>query len=239
MHFLGFVFELAFVFVTFDILWSLILLLLKGLLGIDRSQNSFAYYALKISSLYILTSLTVLITFRHLEMHTGPFNRISYPFIAFVVLILYMASGMQRSRLKARLTLDQKSMRRLRFNGLFLFSVMVYFFIALYFTLTREPLFNSWILENRIVSWFVEITGKVYQIILLRWIIGFLALILLVRIVLRGLLSLRLLSYGYLGIPDHVRDQFTYAPNKKGEQVERNEDIYSEYEEIENDERQD
>ena len=233
MHFLGFVFELAFVFVTFDILWSLILFLLKGLLGIDRSQNSFAYYVLKISSLYILTSLTVLITFRHLEIHTGPFNRITYPFLAFVVLILYMASGMQRSRLKARLTLDQKSMRRLRFNGLFLFSVMVYFFIALYFALAREPLFNSWILENRIVSWFVETTGKVYQIPLLRWVIGFLALILLVRIVLRGLLSLRLLSYGYLGIPDQVRDRFTSDFNRNGKHAEEEEIPYSEYEELE------
>ncbi len=235
MHFLGFVFELAFVFVTFDILWSLILVLLKGLLGIDRSQNSFAYYALKISSLYILTSLTVLITFRHLEIHTGPFNRITYPFLAFVVLILYMASGMQRSRLRARLTFDQKSMRRLRFNGLFLFSVMLYFFVALYFALAREPLFNSWILENRIVNWFVQVTGNVYQITLLRWVIGFLALILLVRIVLRGLLSLRLLSYGYFGIPDHARDRFTRDFNVNGEQAEEEEIGYTEYEELEED----
>ncbi len=239
MHFLGFVFELAFVFVTFDILWSLILVLLKGLLGIDRSQNSFAYYALKISSLYILTSLTVLITFRHLEIHTGPFNRITYPFLAFVVLIFYMASGMQRSRLRARLTFDQKSMRRLRFNGLFLFSVMVYFFVALYFALAREPLFNSWILENRIVNWFVQVTGNVYQITLLRWVIGFLALILLVRIVLRGLLSLRLLSYGYFGIPDHARDRFTRDLNVNGEPAEGEKIPYTEYEELEEDRKQD
>ena len=110
--------------------------------------------------------------------------------------------------------------------------MIIYFFLALYFASTREPLFNSWVLKNNIINWFVETTDKVYQILPLRIVIGFLALILLIRIILRGILSIRLLSYGYFGLPEE-ENQFMRNFKKNHVPNEREPDEYTDYEELE------
>ena len=234
MRFLQFVFELAFIFIAFDLLWNIFMFLLRMAFGIHRDQNAVVYYIFKGISLYLLVSLTALVTFHHVEMYSDEVNQFTYSLIGFLVLYLYITSSMHKSRLKAELKMDERAMRRMRFNGFFLTSALAYYVVGILLSFNHQATLTNWILNNKITSWIFSTIARLYNLLLVRWVIGLLAIFFLVNMLIRAFLSTRMIIFSFFGIPDTARDRL-----KQRIQSAQEKSTYTDYEEVELEEEPD
>lgn len=227
MEFLKFIFYLGVIYITVDILWNLFVFGLRILLGIDY-QDRVIYFVLKGLSLYILVALTAVTTNRYLVGIDSRIAYFGYPLIGFFVLYFYVTSSMQKSRMKAQIKMDMQAMRRMQYNGIFLFAALAFYLISLY-----RPEIN----ETRFTEWLFATIDDIYDLWLFRIIIGFLAIIFLVNMLVKGFLMTRLLIFSIFGIPQNPRSNFAKRlleeQRKAKEQEVEVEDV--EYEVIEDD----
>lgn len=198
MEFLKFIFYLGVIYITIDILWNLFVFGLRVLLGINY-QDQVLYFVLKGLSLYILVALTAVTTNRYLAGTDDQIAYLGYPLVGFFVLYFYVTSSMQKSRMKAQIKMDMQAMRRMRYNGIFLFAALAFYIISLYRPEINETRFNEWLFAT------IE---DIYDLLLFRLIIGFLAIIFLINMLVRGFLMTRLLIFSIFGIPQNPRSNF-------------------------------
>lgn len=198
MEFLKFIFYLGVIYITIDILWNLFVFGLRVLLGINY-QDRVIYFVLKGVSLYILVALTAVTTNRYLAGTDDQIAYLGYPLVGFFVLYFYVTSSMQKSRMKAQIKMDMQAMRRMKYNGIFLFAALAFYIISLYRPEINETRFNAWLFAT------IE---DIYDLLLFRLIIGFLAILFLINMLVRGFLMTRLLIFSIFGIPQNPRSNF-------------------------------
>lgn len=225
MDFLRFVFYLGVIYITVDILWNLFLFGLRIVLGINYRDRAL-YYVLKGVSLYILVSLTAITTNKYVSGSQSELAYLGYPLIGFFVLYFYITSSMQKSRLRAQIKMDTSAMRRMRYNGIFLFAALAFYMLSLY-----RPEIN----QTQLTDWLFATIDDIYDLWLFRIILGFLAIIFLVNMLIRGFLMTRLLIFSIFGIPQNPRSNFAkrLLEEQKRSQAQESEVEDAEYEIIE------
>ena len=230
MEFLKFIFYLGVIYITVDILWNLFVFGLRVLVGLNY-QDRVIYFVLKGLSLYILVALTAVTTNRYLAGTDSRIAYLGYPLIGFFVLYFYVTSSMQKSRMKAQIKMDMQAMRRMRYNGIYLFAALAFYLISLY-----RPEIN----ETQFTAWLFGTVSDIYDLLLFRLIIGFLAIIFLINMLVKGFLMTRLLIFSIFGIPQNPRSNFAkrlLEEQQKSKEQEANvEDV--EYEMVEEDEEE-
>lgn len=199
MNVLRFVFFLGVIYITFDALWNLFLWVLKYFFGLDK-QEGWVYYISKGLSLYILVTLTAITTTQNLKLADSQLSKFLYPAIGLIVLYFYITSSMQRSKMKAKIKMDTQAIKRMRYDGIFLFSSLVLYSLALFFPELHD---------TQITNWFFEAIASIYQILLFKVIIGFLALFFLVNILIKSIFATRTLIYSLFGWEGAEEDSFT------------------------------
>lgn len=199
MNVLRFVFFLGVIYITFDALWNLFLWVLKYFFGLDK-QEGWVYYISKGLSLYILVTLTAITTTQNLKLADSQLSKFLYPAIGLIVLYFYITSSMQRSKMKAKIKMDTQAIKRMRYDGVFLFSSLVLYSLALFFPELHD---------TQITNWFFEAIASIYQILLFKVIIGFLALFFLVNILIKSIFATRTLIYSLFGWEGAEEDSFT------------------------------
>ena len=190
MDYLRFIFYLGVIYITFDLLWKLFLWLIKMFFGITSKDSAF-YHLFKALSYYLLVSLTAATTLRYMAGTEEMVKQFFFTFVGLIVLYFYITSNMQKSRLRAAIRSDVIAIRRMRFNSLYLlFSVSFYIF-CLYFPRTVETL---------VLDWLFSTVERIFNYLLFRWIIGFMASLFLINMLYRGLLTTKVLIMSIFGI---------------------------------------
>lgn len=220
MIFLKFVFYLGVIYILFDLLWTLFVWGLKNLLGIDRSEGVL-YYVTKGLSLYLLVALTAVNTMNYQQIPDMlPWQKSVFAVIGLVVLYFYITSMMQKSRLKAKIQMDVATIRKMRYDGIFLLGALVFYLISLYI-----PHLN----ETSLTGWLFGLIEQVYDWFLVRVVVGFFAIIFLLNILVRSVLATRMLLFSIFGMP--TQPESRYARTLLDER-HRSETVDAEYEEV-------
>ncbi len=224
MNVLRFVFFLGVIYITFDALWNLFLWVLKYFFGIDKREG-WVYYISKGLSLYILVTLTAITTTQNLQLADSQLSKFLYPAIGLIVLYFYITSSMQRSKMKAKIKMDTQAIKRMRYDGIFLFSALVLYSLALFFPELHD---------TQITNWFFDAIASIYQVLLFKVIIGFLALFFLVNILIKSLFATRTLIFSLFGWEGAEDDSFTdRLINEQRQQQSKREEEYTDYEIVE------
>jgi hypothetical protein len=172
-----FIFYLGVIYITFDALWKLFLYLVKSIFGIT-DRNRTAYFLFLFLYLFLLVTLTALTTHNYMEEHIRKISYLSFPIISLIVLYFYITSNMQKVRFRAKNTMDSLTIKRMKYNSVFLVLALSYFMVCIAF-----PNIN----ENDFTIWVYGLIGDIYAVKLFKWIIGFFAFFFLINIFYRGI----------------------------------------------------
>lgn len=225
MPLLKFIFTLGFIYITFDVLWNIFLWGIKTIFGLDKREG-WLYFILKGLSLYLLVALTSITTQNHLSVANSKLSFFAYPAIGLIVLYFYITSSMQKSRLRARIKMDVTAIKKMRFDGWFLFSALVLFSLSLFFPELKDTQLTRWVFNT------IE---DIYDILLFRWIIGLLAFFFLVNILIKGILATRMLLFSIFGWEPQEGGRLTdrLMQEKRQSTPAENQEGYTDYEIVE------
>lgn len=212
----SFIFLLGFFYITFDLIWGLIRFLLRITLGVN-SEDRVTYHLFKIFSYFVLVTLTAVITLKY--------ELFLFYALGFLVLYFYITSRMQKNKLKAAIKMDQRMLKRVRFNSIYLLGSLVFFVLSV-----NIPA----LVENQLTDWFYNMIVKVKDIGLFRFVIGFFAIIFLVNVLYRGFQATRLLIQQLLGMEPKASNAYESSFGKEGRELEEEKQgEYIDYEEVE------
>lgn len=231
MELLRFVFFLGVIYITFDGLWNFFLWAAKQIFGLDKREG-WLYYISKGLSLYVLVTLTAITTQNNLALTESQFSNFLYPAIGLIVLYFYVTASMQRSKMKAKLNMDVQTIKRMRYDGLFLFGALVLYSLSLFFEQLRD---------TQITNWFFDTIASIYDVLLFRVIIGFLAFFFLINILIKSIFATRTLVFSLFGWEGAESDSFTdRLINEQRQQKKQSEEAgYTDYEIIEEEDEAD
>jgi len=246
MEIVKFVFFLGIVYIVFSIIWFLLATIPKMLFR-QTTSKEIESYILKTLQYYFIGSLTSLASLNFIEDNnitadSGPL----YIVTGGLVLFLYLAGKMERNKMlfqfKSIIT-KNFSTSILKYEPHLIGGTMV-----LYAFSVGVPI----LVNNPINSWFLKSIHDFYNTPIIGWIIGFAGVFFLMTIVFRGINAVKkiLLHINSLitGKPveqkqsSTIFDQFKNMAdennpiNKKQEHVDLDDDIYVDFEEIEDDE---
>lgn len=224
MEFLRFIFFLGVIYITFDIIWQLFVWLLGMIFTIDKREG-WVYFGFKGLSLYLLVALTAITTQNHLANATTDYKEFAFPAIGLIVLYFYVTATMQKSKLKARIQMDTRTMRRMRFDGFFLFASLALYVLMLYFPR---------LMETDLADGVFDTIDSIYSMLLFRWIIGFMAFFFLLNVLFRSYLATRTAVLGLFG--NRQESQASFTERIMEERRKRNSDagtVDAEYEIVE------
>ena len=245
MEIVKFVFFLGIVYIVFSIIWFLLATIPKMLFKQTSSKN-IESYILKTLQYYFIGSLTSLaslnfITDNNITAESGPL----YIVTGGVVLFLYLAGKMERNKMLFHF----KSFITKNFSTTILKYEphLIGFTMVLYALSIGIP--N--LVNNPINSWFLKSIHDFYDTPIIGWIIGFAGIFFLMTIFFRGINAIKkiLLHVNSLisGKPveqkksSTIFDQFKNMTDQNNpikseqEQVDLEDDIYVDFEEIEDD----
>ncbi len=244
MEIVKFVFFLGIVYIVFSIIWFLLATIPKMLFKQTSSKN-IESYILKTLQYYFIGSLTSLASKNFIENNIKAESGPLYIVTGGVVLFLYLAGKMERNKMLFKF----KSVITKNFSTTILKYEphLIGFTMVLYALSIGVP--N--LVNNPINSWFLESIHNFYDTPIIGWIIGFAGVFFLMTIVFRGVNAVKkiLLHINSLvtGKPveqkksSTIFDQFKNMTDEnnpmhtKQEQIDIDDDIYVDFEEIEDD----
>ena len=239
MEILNFIFYLGINYIIFTILWFLIVSFPRIVLKISFN-STLSNYILKSIQYYLIAAITSLSTIKFYEKNP---EFISYfVFLGGFILFLYLAGKLEKNKMlfiiKAVINKNLSS-KILKYE-----PHLIGFVVTLYAISFSIPI----LFQNPINNWFMVSIEKIYAIPLLGSIISFAGFIFLITMLLKGTQTIRkywLILIAYIsGKPmtnetkgNDFMNQFNNMKNStnKEEKVELD-DVYVDYEEIEDDE---
>lgn len=181
MEIIKYIFYLGTVFITFELLWWLILgslTLLSGARDIKPGVNLLlkgAYY-------YFLVTLSAIKTNEFMQYLSGAIIvNLGVSFIGLFVLYCYLTEKISRDTFKIsinKISVDLKYLNKMRHESFLLFGALLFFLACL--------LFSS-ISVNIVTLWLYDVIGRIFDIPVIGWIIGFAGALFLIRILYRGI----------------------------------------------------
>lgn len=221
MKIFEFIFYLGVITIVFTSGWKLITTIITSLLkdaGIDK-DTSFLFF--KTLGYYILVSLVALKTVTQMEA-AYTFTTVIYAVLGTFVIYATIASNLERNRWRAVMNYEQKRLRVMRYDGYLLMACIVLFIV----TLLKPSIAN---LPPH--SWLLTTIDKIYNIPVLKWVIGFFAFFYMLNIIFRGVKASDEVLNSIFNRRKSKSQQNTPDPDKYDD------NFYTEYEEVFDDER--
>lgn len=220
MDLVRFVFTLGVIYITFDGLWNLFLWLVKQLFGLDK-QEGWVYYLSKGISLYLLVTLTAITTLQYEVLANSQLSHFLYPAIGLIVLYFYLTAAMQRRKMKATISMDTQTLKRQRYDGLFLFAGLILYSLSLFF---------EQLSDTDLTNWFFSTISQIYDVFIFRLVIGLLAFFFLINILIKSIFATRTLLFSLFGWKDSERDTFTDRIINEQQQSQAQTEEFTDYE---------
>jgi hypothetical protein len=182
MEILSYIFFLGIIYIVFSIIWFFIALLPKYAFGNKENnlQNTILNYTIKAVQFYFLASLTAIKALEFIDEQTDPNQRPLYIVIGGIVLYLYLAGKIERSKMMSQLRSNLgnsnssiASKYEPHLIGLTLISYAISF---------SYPQ----LIQNSVNQWFLVSIDDFYNTVIIGWIIGIIGFFFLISMVLKG-----------------------------------------------------
>lgn len=220
MKIFEFIFYLGVITIVFTTVWKIITTVITSLLkdaGIDK-ETSFLFF--KTIGYYILVSLTALKTIAQIH-NAWTFTAVIYAILGTFVIYATIASNLERNRWRAVMNYERKRIRVMRYDGYLLMACIVLFIV----TLIRPG-----IAQLPPHEWMLATIDKIYQTPVLKWVIGFFAFFYMLNIIFKGIKA----TDEVLNI---IFNRKPSEPHKQNSSYDNENTVYSEYEEVYDDDR--
>ena len=179
MFVIDFLLFLGVIFIVFW-LWNLVVTLLVSslfaLLGIRFNKG---IYFIKAFNIYILVSLTALLTLGIIQEAPTILRLILLPIIGAFVLFTSLGQDAYDKQKEAMASYDYELLDNLKYDGLFIFGALIVYLVAL---------FIPTIATNLVTKWLFNITEWAYNIKILGWILRIGGTIFLLAFVWQGIM---------------------------------------------------
>lgn len=220
MKIFEFIFYLGVITIVFTTVWKIITTVITSLLkdaGIDK-ETSFLFF--KTIGYYILVSLTALKTIAQIH-NAWTFTAVIYAILGTFVIYATIASNLERNRWRAVMNYERKRIRVMRYDGYLLMACIVLFIVTLIRPGIAQLPPHEWILAT---------IDRIYQTPVLKWVIGFFAFFYMLNIIFKGIKA----TDEVLNI---IFNRKPSEPHKQGSSYDNDNTVYSEYEEVYDDDR--
>ncbi len=177
MELFEFIFYLGVINIVFSAIWKILATIFSSILkdiGIDKDITFFVF---KTIGYYILVSITALITVRHM---TGTYSLASVAYAITGTFVIYatIASNLERNRWRAVMNFERKRIRVMRYDGYLLMACILLFI---------STLINPAISDFKLQEWILDSIDSIFNVPLLKYIIGFFAFFYMINIIFRGI----------------------------------------------------
>lgn len=176
MAFFEFIFYLGVIVIIFTTVWKFIASIFTNLLQAAGIDKDFTFLVFKTASYYILVTITALKTVERMEGGYN-FTSILYALIGTFVIYATIAGNLERNRWRAVLNYERKRIRVMRYDGYLLMACIVLFIATLIRPEVSDFAAQRWILQT---------IGKIYNIPVLKFIIGFFAFFYMLNMIISG-----------------------------------------------------
>jgi len=213
MEIFEYIFYLGVINIIFSSAWKVVATVSSSLLndiGVNK-DSSFLFF--KTVGYYILVSLAALVTAAHMEA-TYSLAAVAYAIIGTFVIYATIASNLERNRWRAVMNFERKRIRVMRFDGYLLMACIVLFII----TILKPEIAN---LPPH--NWLLSTIDRIYNTVILKFIIAFFAFFYMINIIFRGIKA----SDEVFSILFNRK-----RPNKPNNSQGTSESGYTDYEEI-------
>jgi len=219
MEIFEFIFYLGVVNIIFSAVWKLLATIISSLLSDIGLSKDVSFLFFKTVGYYILVSLAALITVNHM---TGTYTLASVAYTITGTFVIYatIASNLERNRWRAVMNYERKRIRVMRYDGYLLMACIVLFI---------STLIKPGIANTRFHAWILSTIDGIFQMPVLKYIIGFFAFFYMLNIIFRGIKA-----------TDEV---FALLFNRKkrkdtsGLDYDQGDDVFTEYEEVTHDDQ--
>ena len=184
MEILSYIFFLGIIYIVFSIIWFFIALLPKNALGNKENnlQNTILNYTIKAIQFYFLASLTVIkaidfIKKENIDPKQGPL----YIIVGGIVLYLYLAGKIERSKMMFQLRSNiggGNSQNTAKYAPHLVGLTLIFYAIAFNYPI---------LIDNYINQWFLESINDFYDTVIIGWIIGCIGFFFLVNMIFKGI----------------------------------------------------
>ncbi len=210
MKIFEYIFYLGVINIVFSAGWKIFATVISSLLNDLGINKDTSFLVFKTLGYYILVSITALVTVDHMQQ-TYSLAAMAYAITGTFVLYATIASNLERNRWRAVMNYERKRIRVMRYDGFLLMACIVLFIVTL-----LKPEIAS--LPPHI--WILSTIAKIFNVFLLKYIIGFFAFFYMLNIIYRGMKA-----------SDEV---FALLFNRKKPQTDtqNNDTGYTDYEEV-------
>lgn len=176
LDYINYLYDIGFALISIDVIWILILEVLRTSLGISPNSKRFNF-PLKGLILFIYSSLIAIITYNYISQITIFLYDLGYCITAFLSLYFYVLSKMHRNKIRAAGKMDMRLIKRLRYDSYFLLASVLFLAFAIAFpNLTKTYL----------ASLVIEFLYWIDNFLLIRVIFGCIGMLAMVQIMIKG-----------------------------------------------------
>ncbi len=251
MEILKYVFFLGIIYIVFSLIWFLLATLPKMILSRTNSSQIENYF-FKTLQYYFIGSLTFLSSLKFInDPRNGINNDYSSIFIVTggFVLLLYLSGKMERNKMLFQF---KSFVSKTKSDGVLKYEPhLIGFTMVLYALSIGNPI----LVDNAINNWFLDNILEFYHTPIIGWIISFIGFFFLITIIFKGINAVRKLIQNIIALVTgkpvkekkssplfeqckNMNDQKNPFNNQK-EKVEPDDDLYVDFEEIEDEENED
>jgi hypothetical protein len=180
---LSYIFFLGIIYIVFSIIWFFIALLPKYALGNKENiiQNTILNYTIKAAQFYFLAALTAIKALEAIKENVGTNQGPLYIIIGGIVLYLYLAGKIERSKMMSQLRSNlgnTNSSNISKYEPHLIGLTLILYAISFNYL----PL-----IENPINQWFLESINDFYNTVIIGWIIGLIGFFFLISMIFKGI----------------------------------------------------
>jgi hypothetical protein len=182
---IAYIFEIGIVFITFHGLWLLFLFLIRQVMGVERqAQLAKTEAILKPVGLVILTALAAIKTIEFIELSGKSWSLGLYVGLGAFLLYTYLLEKMRKG--KAKMAFQQGRLQMEQVKQSTSDKIIVYALIGLFFLFVLMPQ----TVVNQFTTGLSEVIKDIYETPVIGWIIGFMGVFFLLRMVVMGIATI-------------------------------------------------
>lgn len=177
MEIFEYIFYIGVINIVFSAGWKLLATLVSNLINDIGINKDASFLFFKTVGYYILVSLVALVTIQHMEA-TYQIAAMAYAITGTFVIYATIASNLERNRFRAVMNYERKRIQVMRYDGYLLMACIVLFI---------GTLIQPAIADIQPLHWLLSTIDRIFNTVVLKWIIGFFAFFYMINIIFRGI----------------------------------------------------
>ena len=178
MGFFEYIFYLGIINIVFNFIWKWVFMLPFAFLFVFLKFDKGVYFA-KAFGIYLLVSLTAILTLKALETNSSIWSLFLFSFVGLFVLFIGLVESSYEAQKVVGANFDHDIRRQLQYDKFFLVAAPLLFIIIL---------FIPAIAVNSVTIWLFNVIGWVRSLPIIGWLLGFGGMLVLLGVIWHGIL---------------------------------------------------